>query len=89
MDWRERTKLHFNNHLALFLNRVEELLEEAEDRGAKEELNNLRTVIAADANIDSEDVNVKRIVNIINIFMSELEQEVDYENGPEDEGVES
>jgi len=42
------------------------------------ELNSLATIIGADARIDNDDPNTQRIIQIIDIFINEIEQEADF-----------
>lgn len=62
------------------LNEFEFTLDEENDKGRRQELVSLRVALELDANIDNKDKNVERIYFVIDSFIKELEQEVDYTN---------
>lgn len=74
------------------LNEFEFMRDEFGEEERKEELLDLKWIIESDANIDNEDDNVKRILNHVNTFINELNQEVEYEAqdqiGPDNPGME-
>lgn len=72
------------------VNEVEEIIDQVSDENCKTELEQLKKLIEIDANIDSSDINVKRVLFIINMLINEFDQQVDYEDdGQDNEGMEA
>jgi hypothetical protein len=67
------------------LGEIEQVIEEETTPEVLNELNSLAIIIGADANIDNNDPNVQRIIYIINKFIDEIEQEVDFSDDEDTE----
>lgn len=64
----------------MIINEFEETVDELGDVARKDELTSLAAIIKSDANIDSDNINVQRIIFHIKCFIEELDQEVEYES---------
>jgi hypothetical protein len=62
----------------MLLNEFEWKLDDYRDEGIKQELISIGDAMAADPKIDEKNENVQRILYIMDVFVRELNQEVDY-----------
>lgn len=62
------------------LSEIEEVIDEENESARAEALREAYVIIRNDANIDSNDVNVRRALSCLQILEAETREEVDYEN---------
>lgn len=70
----------WNKYGEMIVNEFEETVDELGDVARKDELTSLVAIIKSDANIDSDNINVQRIIFHIKCFIEELDREVEYES---------
>lgn len=67
------------------LGEIESVIDEEIENEVLGELNSLATIIGADARIENNDPNTQRIIQVIDTFIKEIEQEIDYSNDEDKE----
>ena len=73
---------------SVIVNSVDDIIEEVQDSACKMELEQLKTLILIDGNIENDDPNTKRILSVIEILINEFDQEVEYEDWTNIQGME-
>lgn len=66
-----------NEHNQIF-GEIEQIMDDEIAAEVLGELNSLAIIIGADARIDNHDPNTQRIIQVIDTFIKEIEQEVDF-----------